>query len=53
MDSDYYPRHFRALTGFHRELARLPQQTIPQRLEWPFARDYLATEGASHNVRLE
>ena len=53
VDSDYYPRHFRALTGFHRELARLPQQTIPQRLEWRFARDYLATEGASHNVRLE
>jgi hypothetical protein len=53
VDSDRYPRHFRALTGFHRELARLPEQVVPSGLDWRYVSEYLGAYGGPHNVRLE
>jgi hypothetical protein len=44
-----YPRHFRALSGFHRELSRLPRRALPP-LGWDAARHYLVTHAAEHNV---
>jgi hypothetical protein len=45
-----YPRHFRALTGFHRELSRLPRLPATPPLGWDAARQYLATHAAAHDV---
>jgi hypothetical protein len=39
---DHYPRHFRALTGFHRELSRLPRLPDLPPLDWHDARKYLS-----------
>lgn len=36
-----YPRHFRALTGFHRELSRLPRVPLLPPLRWDAARHHL------------
>jgi hypothetical protein len=47
---DRYPRHFRALTGFHHELSRLPRIPVPLPLSWDAARRYLATHAAAHHV---
>jgi hypothetical protein len=47
-----YPRHFRAITGFHRELSRLPRVPAPPPLTWEAARDYVADHGAAHQVTL-
>jgi hypothetical protein len=44
-----YPRHFRALSGFHRELSRLPRMPSPS-LGWDAARHYLTSHAADHNV---
>ena len=46
VDPDRYPRHFRALTGFHRELSRLPRIPAMPPLGWDAARQHLAP----HNV---
>jgi hypothetical protein len=45
-----YPRHFRALSGFHRELSRLPRAAAVPPLRWDAARKYLAAQAAAHNV---
>jgi hypothetical protein len=45
-----YPRHFRTLTGFHRELNRLPHVPASPPLGWDAARQYLAPHAAAHNV---
>lgn len=42
VDPGRYPRHFRALTGFHRELSRLPRVPAMPSLRWDSARQYLA-----------
>jgi hypothetical protein len=39
----HYPRHFRALFGFHRELSRLPRIPDLPRLGWDAAHQYLVT----------
>ena len=46
----HYPRHFRALTGFHRELSRLPRTPALPPLAWDTACDYLARHAAAHDV---
>lgn len=46
----HYPRHFRALTGFHRELSRLPRVAALPPLAWDMARQYLATHATAQNV---
>lgn len=43
VDPSRYPRHFRALTGFHRELSRLPRVPAAPPLSWDAARHHLAT----------
>lgn len=50
IEPDHYPRHFRAITGFHRELSRLPRVPALARLGWDTARQYLATHAARHKV---
>jgi hypothetical protein len=45
-----YPRHFRALFGFHRELSRFPRIPALPQLGWDAARRYLATHAAAHHV---
>lgn len=50
IEPDHYPRHFRAITGFHRELSRLPRVPALPRLGWDTARQYLATHAARHKV---
>jgi hypothetical protein len=45
-----YPRHFRALSGFHRELSRLPRVPAVPPLGWDTARQYLAAHAAAHNL---
>lgn len=47
---DRYPRHFRALTGFHHELSRLPRAPAAPMLTWDAARRYLAAHATSHNA---
>jgi hypothetical protein len=47
-----YPRHFRALSGFHRELSQLPRMPAMPPLGWHAARHYLAAHAAAHNVTL-
>jgi hypothetical protein len=42
VDPGRYPRHFRALTGFHRELSRLPRVPAVPSFGWDTARHYLA-----------
>jgi hypothetical protein len=42
VDPSRYPRHFRALSGFHRELSRLPRCPALPPLRWDAAREYLA-----------
>jgi hypothetical protein len=50
IEPGHYPRHFRALTGFHRELSRLPRVSALPPLGWETARQYLATHAAAQNV---
>jgi hypothetical protein len=50
LDPGRYPRHFRALSGFHRELSRLPRVPAPPALGWDVARRYLATHAPAHHV---
>ena len=50
IEPGHYPRHFRALTGFHRELSRLPRVPALPALGWDTARQYLATHSAAQNV---
>jgi hypothetical protein len=50
IDPGRYPRHFRALSGFHRELSRLPRVPELPPLGWDVARRYLATHGPRHQV---
>jgi hypothetical protein len=52
IDTGRYPRHFRALTGFHRELDRLPHVPAVPPLGWDAARPYLASHAAADNVTL-
>ena len=52
IEPDHYPRHFRALTGFHRELSRLPRLPVPPTLDWHDARQYLAARAAAHGTTL-
>lgn len=53
VDPDHYPRHFRALTGFHRDLSRLPRTPTMPPLPWNTARDYLAGQGPARNVTFD
>lgn len=50
IDPGRYPRHFRALFGFHRELSRLPRVPALPPLSWDAARHYLRAQAAAHNV---
>lgn len=52
IEPNRYPRHFRALTGFHRELSRLPRVPATPPLGWDAARQYLAAHAAAHKVTL-
>ena len=52
IEPDHYPQHFRALSGFHRELSRLPRLPVPP-LGWDAARRYLAAHAAAHQVTFE
>lgn len=45
-----YPHHFRALTGFHRELSRQPRAAAVPTLSWGTARDFIAANASSRNV---
>jgi hypothetical protein len=45
----HYPRHFRALSGFHRDLSRLPRAPALPPLSWDTARHYLASHAPAHN----
>lgn len=47
---DRYPRHFRALTGFHHELSRLPRVPAVPALTWDAARRFLTANAASRNA---
>ena len=53
IEPGHYPRHFRALTGFHRELSRLPRVPLLPPLGWETARQYLATHAAARNVTFD
>lgn len=53
IDPAHYPRHFRSLTGFHRELNRLPRVPALPPLGWDSARRYLAAMRWPHNVAFE
>jgi hypothetical protein len=53
VDPSRYPRHFRALTGFHRDLSRLPRVPAPPTLSWDAARHHLATHAAARHVALD
>lgn len=44
-----YPRHFHALSAFHREVARLPSAAVPP-MSWEDAARYLTARAAAHNV---
>jgi hypothetical protein len=50
VEPGHYPRHFRALTGFHRELSRLPSRPDVPPLAWDAARQYLDGHAATHEV---
>jgi Thiamine pyrophosphate enzyme, N-terminal TPP binding domain len=50
IDPSCYPRHFRALTGFHRELIRLPRAPALPPLSWEAAQQYLATHAPAFDV---
>lgn len=48
-----YPRHFGALSGFHRELSRLsPIPALPP-LDWDAAWQYLVTHAPAHDITIE
>jgi hypothetical protein len=49
---DHYPRHFRALSGFHRELSRLPRMPALPALGWDTARQHLAAHAPAGSVTL-
>lgn len=53
MHPDRYPRHFRALTGFHHELPGLPRTPAAPPLSWAAARRYLAGHAPSHHATFE
>lgn len=50
IEPDHYPRHFRALTGFHRELSTFPRTPAMPPLAWDAAQQYLASHAAAHNA---
>jgi hypothetical protein len=50
VDPDHYPRHFRALTGFHHDLSRLPRVPAMPPLPWDAARRYLASHAPAHHT---
>jgi hypothetical protein len=50
VDPGRYPRHFRAIPGFHRDLSRLPRVPSSPPLGWEQARRYLAAHAAAHQV---
>lgn len=50
VDPEHYPRHFRALTGFHHDLSRLPRAPAIPPLGWDTARRYLASHAPAHNT---
>ncbi len=50
IEPGHFPRHFRALTGFHRELSKLPCAPSVPPLAWDAARQYLAGHAAAHEV---
>lgn len=50
VDPEHYPRHFRALTGFHHDLSRLPRAPAIPPLGWDTARRYLASNAPAHNT---
>jgi hypothetical protein len=45
-----YPRHFRTLSGFHRELSRLPRVPEIPPLTWDDAQTYLADQATAHHI---
>lgn len=49
----HYPRHFRTIAGFHRELSRLPRVPALPPLGWDAARQYLADHAAEHHVAFD
>jgi hypothetical protein len=49
IDPARYPRHFRAIAGFHHELSRLPRTQAPQ-LDWEHARQYLVARAADYKA---
>jgi hypothetical protein len=53
LDPGLYPRHFRSLTGFHRELSHLPAATDAPRLNLDDALSYLAAHASACGVILE
>lgn len=53
VDPGRYPRHFRALSGFHRELARLPRRGIGPPLTWPQVEHFLSRNARSCRIRLD
>jgi hypothetical protein len=50
VDPEHYPRHFRALSGFHRELSRLPRVPALPPLTWAAARSFLAARAPACNA---
>lgn len=53
IEPGHYPRHFRALTGFHRELSQLPRGPALPPVGWDTARQYLAAHAAAHQVAFD
>jgi hypothetical protein len=47
VEPSHYPRHFRALSGFHRELSRLPRIPEAPPLDWGAAQQFLASQSAA------
>ena len=53
LEPDRYPRHFRSLTGFHRQLNTLPASPDAPQLSWDDAVTYLAAHASAYDVTLE
>jgi hypothetical protein len=47
VEPSHYPRHFRALSGFHRELSGLPRMPHVPRLSWDAVQQFLASHDAA------
>jgi hypothetical protein len=52
VDPGHYPRHFRALTGFHRELSRLPSVPPLRPLRWDAVRHRLLSHPTAQSLTL-